>query len=219
MPSRFTRPRPLWKGARGGFARLTCAAHDDAIADLTCADADAALPARRAVAGRGGARLVWPASRPTRALNAFMPLEPERALAAAAAIGSALAARRAARCRSTACRRPSRTISGPRAADPARLANQRPRAGAGRCAGGRAAARAGRGHPRQDLHARARLDRRLPSPAHRHHAQSVESRSHARRLDRRRRGGGAARPRACCISAPTAPARCAFRRPLPACSA
>ncbi len=42
-------------------------------------------------------------------------------------------------------------------------------AGGGRRAGGRAAARAGRRHPRQDLHAGAWLDRRLPLAAHRHH--------------------------------------------------
>ena len=83
----------------------------------------------------------------------------------------------------------------------------------------RAAARAGRGFRRQDLFAGARLDRRLSFAAHRHHTQSLESGHNAGRLDRRRGGGGAAWASASCISAPTAPAPCAFRRPLPASSA
>ena len=58
-----------------------------------------------------------------------------------------------------------------------------------------AAARAGRRHPRQDDAAGIRLDRRVPLAAHRHHAQSLEARPHARRLVRRRCGGSAARSR------------------------
>ena len=83
----------------------------------------------------------------------------------------------------------------------------------------RAPARAGRRHSRQDHAAGIGLDRRLPFAAHRHHAQSVERRTHDGRLVRRRGGGGAAQSRRRCISAPTAPARSAFPRPSPACSA
>ena len=77
-------------------------------------------------------------------------------------------------------------------ADAARLENQRSGAGRAGFSGGRAPARAGRRHSRQDLHARTWLDRRLSQSAHRHHAQSMEPRSYARRLDRRRGGGRAA---------------------------
>ena len=66
----------------------------------------------------------------------------------------------------------------------------------GGCARGRAAARGRRRHSRQDHAARVRLDRRLPFAAHRHHAQSMEARPHARRLVRRRglRGVAQSRP-------------------------
>ena len=80
---------------------------------------------------------------------------------------------------------------------PTRRGSRDQRSGASRhrCSGSGAPARTGRRHSRQDLHARAWLDRRLPQPAHRHHAQSVESGAHTRRLDRRRGGGGLARSR------------------------
>ena len=56
-----------------------------------------------------------------------------------------------------------------------------------------APAECGRHHPRQDHHARIRLEGRQPQPADRHHAQSVEARPQRRRVFRRRgrwRGGG-----------------------------
>ena len=68
-------------------------------------------------------------------------------------------------------------------------------AGGARRARGRAAQGTGRRHPRQDLHAGIRLDRRLPFAADRHHPQSLEPDAHHRRLFRRRGGGGAAQSR------------------------
>ena len=76
-------------------------------------------------------------------------------------------------------------------ADAARLEDHRSRGPLERrCARGRAPARARRGAPRQDHHARVRLEGRHRQPAHRHHAQSLEPEEDARRLLGRRRGGG-----------------------------
>ena len=88
-----------------------------AIADLTCAEL--ALGYRRGeLSPVEVARDVLARIERHAAFNAFLPIEPEAVLAAASAIGSALAggARRSAR--STACRPRSRTISGPRACPP-----------------------------------------------------------------------------------------------------
>ena len=191
-----------------------------AIADLTCAELIEAYRRGDAVAGRGGARRACAHRGRTPRSMPSCRSSRSRVLAAAAASEARWRAGDAARRRSTACRPRSRTISGPRACRPgAARSTSDATPAARRCAGGRAAARAGRGHSRQDLHARTWLDRRLPQSAHRHHPQSVESASTRPAA----RPAAARSPRcwalACCISAPTGPARCAFRRPSPAFSA
>ena len=165
-----------------------------AIADLTCADLTAAYR-RGELSPVDVTRDCLARIERNAAINAFVVVDPKRA--------SKAAAESQARWRAG---QPLGPIDGVPATIkdniwakglPTRRGSTTtdPDAGASRLAGGGAPARAGRRHTRQDLHARAWLDRRLPQPAHRHHAQSMESGIHARRLDRRRGGGSAARPR------------------------
>ena len=166
----------------------------NAIADLTCSDLSLAYR-RGELSPVEVARDCLARIDAHAALNAFMPIEPERVLAAAAESETRWRAGAPLGSDRRRADDDQGQYLGQGLADPARLENQRRHAGASRRAGGRAPARAGRGHPRQDLHARARLDRRLPFAADRHHPQSVESGSHARRFDRRWRGCRLARPR------------------------
>ena len=107
---RFTRAARRIERCARRFARLTCATMN-AIADLSCCRSVAGLPARRAIAGRGGARLLARIDAHA-ALNAFMPLEPERGAGGRGGIGSTLAGGRAARSDRRRAGDRSRTISG-----------------------------------------------------------------------------------------------------------
>ena len=132
-----------------------------AIAELTCAELTAAYR-RGALSPVEVARDCLARIEASAALNAFVAVAPESALAAAAQsearwrAGSPLGPIDGV----PASIKDNIWVQGP--ADAARLENQRRRAGAGQFAGGGAAARAGRRHSRQDLHARAWLDRGLP---------------------------------------------------------
>ena len=124
-------------------------------------------------------------------LNAFCFVAPDEALAMAAAFGSALDEGRT----EGPARRRAGVDQGHPAdqglADAARLEDGRSRRAVDRrCAGGGAAARERRGAARQDHDAGVRLEGRHRQPAHRHHAQSVESGEDARRIVGRRRRGG-----------------------------
>ncbi len=132
-----------------------------AIAELTCTDLTAAYR-RGALSPVEVARDCLTRIDSNAAVNAFVAVEPDGVLAAAALsearwrAGGPLGADR----RRAGLDQGQYLGQGP--AHPARLENQRGHAGGGRCTGGGAPARAGRRHPRQDLHARAWLDRRLP---------------------------------------------------------
>ncbi len=149
---------------------------------------DGGLSARRALACRRRARLSGPYRRERRD-QCLCRCRFRARLGGGRGIGSALAGGQPTRSDRRRAGHDQGQYLGQGTAHPARLDHDRHRAGASRLAGGGAPARAGRRHSRQDLHARAWLDRRLPQPAHGHYAQSVESRTHARRLDRRRGGG------------------------------
>ena len=122
-------------------------------------------------------------------LNAYCLVDEEGALAAARASEARWMKKRAA----GRARRRAGLDQGPdpdpRLAYAARLKDGRSRRTvARRRPGDGALARERRGAAGQDLHARIRLERRDRQRAHRHHAQSLEHRAHARRLQRRRLG-------------------------------
>ena len=189
-----------------------------AIADLTCADLTAAYR-RGELSPVDVARDCLARIDANAALNAFVIVDPERALAAAAESQARWRAGQSARSDRRRAGHDQGQYLGPGPSHPARLDHDRSDTGASRFAGGGTPARAGRRHSRQDLHARAWLDRRLPQSADRHHAQSVESRTHARRLDRRRGGGSAARPRRVASRYGRRRLAAHSRPPSPACSA
>ena len=146
----------------------------------------APLPQARALARRGDARPARPDRKVPAGAQRLHHHRPRRCAESREGVRGALAEGRAGR----PGRRHRRNREGQRLAQgislAPRVAHHAGHADEGRCARGRAAARGRRGHPRQDHAPGIRLDRRLPFAAHRHHAQSMEARPHARRLVRRR---------------------------------
>ena len=217
----FTRAARRLKGARGDYAANLAARGTamTAIADLTCAELTQRLPRGALVAGRGGARLPRRIERHADAQRLYRRRR-EGALEAAAAsearwrAGAPLGADR----RRSGHDQGQYLAQGP--ARPARLEDRatraparRRRAGGGALARSRAPSSSARPVCPSMAGSASATARSPASPAIR---GTSTTRPAARPAAARWRRCSAS---ACCISAPTAPARCGFRRPSPAFSA